>query len=65
MSSYTAQNIGAGKDERVEEGYKASLLMVLIRFKRNLVVHTDWMGHRSDIFICANQKREMEEQEAA
>lgn len=30
MSSYTAQNIGAGKDERVEEGYKASLLMVLI-----------------------------------
>lgn len=30
MSSYTARNIGAGKDERVEEGYKASLLMVLI-----------------------------------
>lgn len=30
MSSYTAQNIGAGKDERVTEGYKASLFMVLI-----------------------------------
>lgn len=30
MSSYTAQNIGAGKEERVKEGYKASLIMVLI-----------------------------------
>lgn len=30
MSSYTAQNIGAGKMDRVKEGYKASMLMVLI-----------------------------------
>ena len=30
MSSYTAQNIGAGKDKRVVQGYKACLLMVLI-----------------------------------
>ena len=30
MSSYTAQNIGARKEERVKEGYKASMLMVLI-----------------------------------
>ena len=30
MSSYTAQNIGAGKEKRVTQGYKACLLMVLI-----------------------------------
>lgn len=30
MSSYTAQNIGAGKPDRVKQGYKASMLMVLI-----------------------------------
>lgn len=30
MSSYTAQNIGAGKYERVKEGLKACLLMVVI-----------------------------------
>ena len=30
MSSYTAQNIGAKKADRVKEGYRASLLMVLI-----------------------------------
>lgn len=30
MSSYTAQNIGAGKTDRVKQGYKASMLMVLI-----------------------------------
>lgn len=30
MSSYTAQNIGAGKPERVREGYKANLFMVVI-----------------------------------
>lgn len=30
MSSYTAQNIGAGKSDRVKQGYKASMLMVLI-----------------------------------
>lgn len=30
MSSYAAQNIGAGKDKRVEQGYKACLLMVAI-----------------------------------
>ena len=30
MSSYTAQNIGAGKYERVKEGLKAALLMVVI-----------------------------------
>lgn len=30
MSSYAAQNIGAGKTERVKEGYKASMLMVVI-----------------------------------
>ena len=30
MSSYTAQNIGAGKQERVREGYKASLFMVVV-----------------------------------
>lgn len=29
MSSYTAQNVGAGKEERVTEGYKACLLMVV------------------------------------
>lgn len=29
MSSYTAQNIGAGKPERVKEGYKASICMVV------------------------------------
>lgn len=30
MSSYTAQNIGAEKPERVKQGYRASILMVLI-----------------------------------
>lgn len=30
MSSYTAQNIGAGEEKRVMEGYKASLFMVVI-----------------------------------
>lgn len=30
MSSYTAQNIGAGNTDRVKQGYKASMLMVLI-----------------------------------
>lgn len=30
ISSYTAQNIGANKPERVKEGYKANLLMVVI-----------------------------------
>lgn len=30
MSSYTAQNIGARKAERVHQGYKACMLMVLI-----------------------------------
>lgn len=30
MSSYTAQNIGAGKPERVRDGYRASLFMVLV-----------------------------------
>ncbi|MCI9584485.1 MATE family efflux transporter [Clostridiaceae bacterium] len=30
MSSYTAQNIGAGKPERVKEGYKASICMVVV-----------------------------------
>ena len=30
MSSYTAQNIGARKEERVHQGYKACMLMVLI-----------------------------------
>lgn len=30
MSSYTAQNIGAGKTDRVKQGYRASMLMVLI-----------------------------------
>ena len=30
MSSYTAQNIGAGRYDRVKEGLKASLLMVVI-----------------------------------
>lgn len=30
MSSYTAQNIGAEKTDRVIEGYKASLFMVLV-----------------------------------
>lgn len=30
MSSYTAQNIGAGKQERVHEGYRAVLLMILV-----------------------------------
>lgn len=30
MSSYTAQNMGAGKPERVKEGYKASMFMVFV-----------------------------------
>ncbi|MFR3921454.1 MAG: hypothetical protein ACLTYN_05180 [Dysosmobacter welbionis] len=30
MSSFTAQNIGAGKYERVKEGLKACLLMVAV-----------------------------------
>lgn len=30
MSSYTAQNIGAGKMDRVKEGYKANMFMVII-----------------------------------
>lgn len=30
MSSYTAQNIGAGKIERVKEGYKANMFMVVV-----------------------------------
>lgn len=30
MSSYTAQNIGAGKEERVKEGYKANIFMVVV-----------------------------------
>lgn len=30
MSSYTAQNVGAGKYERVKEGLKATLLMVVV-----------------------------------
>lgn len=30
MSSYTAQNIGANKEKRVLQGYKASMLMVLL-----------------------------------
>lgn len=30
MSSYTAQNIGAGKPERVQEGFRANLFMVFI-----------------------------------
>ncbi len=30
MSSYTAQNIGAGKLQRVKEGYRANMLMVVI-----------------------------------
>ena len=30
MSSYTAQNIGANKPERVRQGYRANLFMVLI-----------------------------------
>lgn len=30
MSSYIAQNIGAGKQERVHEGYRAVLLMILV-----------------------------------
>ena len=30
MSSYTAQNIGAGKPERVKEGLKATMLMVVV-----------------------------------
>lgn len=30
MSSYAAQNIGAGKMDRVKQGYKASMLMVVI-----------------------------------
>ena len=29
LSSYTAQNIGGGKQERVKDGYKASMLMML------------------------------------
>ncbi|MDO5560180.1 MAG: MATE family efflux transporter [Oscillospiraceae bacterium] len=29
LSSFTAQNIGAGKTERVREGYKAGMIMVL------------------------------------
>lgn len=30
MSSYTAQNIGAHKSERVKEGYKATMFMIII-----------------------------------
>ena len=30
MSSYTAQNMGAGKHERVRQGYRANLLMVVV-----------------------------------
>lgn len=30
MSSYTAQNIGAGKTERVKQGYRASMFMVVV-----------------------------------
>lgn len=30
MSSYTAQNIGAGKPERVREGYKANMFMCVV-----------------------------------
>lgn len=30
MSSYTAQNIGAGKEDRVKEGYKANIFMVVV-----------------------------------
>lgn len=30
MSSYTAQNIGAGKMDRVRQGYKASMFMVVV-----------------------------------
>ena len=30
MSSYTAQNIGAGKIERVKDGYKANMFMVVV-----------------------------------
>ncbi|MEG2038908.1 MAG: MATE family efflux transporter [Oscillospiraceae bacterium] len=30
MSSYTAQNIGAGKYDRVEKGYRAGMLMITI-----------------------------------
>lgn len=30
MSSYTAQNVGAGEEKRVTEGYKACLLMVFV-----------------------------------
>ncbi len=30
MSSYTAQNIGAGKTDRVKEGYKATMFMIVI-----------------------------------
>lgn len=30
MSSYTAQNIGAGKEERVREGYRACIFMLTI-----------------------------------
>ncbi len=30
MSSYTAQNIGAGKPDRVKEGYRASMFMVVV-----------------------------------
>jgi putative MATE family efflux protein len=30
MSSYTAQNLGAGKAQRVKQGYRACMLMVLI-----------------------------------
>lgn len=30
MSSYTAQNIGAGKVDRVKEGYKANIFMVVV-----------------------------------
>lgn len=30
MSSYTAQNIGAGKHDRVKQGYKASMFMVVV-----------------------------------
>lgn len=30
LSTYTAQNVGAGKEERVKEGYKAIMLMTFI-----------------------------------
>ncbi len=30
MSSYTAQNIGAGREDRVQQGYKANIFMVVV-----------------------------------